>query len=276
MDSPVIGAGPRVAHLNWVQLAAGETERLLVCDMDSGVVQAAAVTREEIRFEPIATLNNPARAEVCDLDRDGTLDLLIADLGSFLPADHNLGRVIWLRGRPESPATYETVVLAEGMGRVCDVQPADFDGDGDTDLVVAEFGWRKTGRLVMLENTSGPGETLQFKLHVIDPRHGPIHVPVVDLNADQRPDILVLFAQEHEKVEAFLNEGPWQFRAQRLFEADRPTFGSSGIRLADLEGDGDIDVLYTNGDMFDNVHLRPSTACGGWRIVARVAGSTTN
>ena len=35
---------------------------------------------------------------VTDVDRDGTADLLVADLGEFFPADHDKGAVIWLRG----------------------------------------------------------------------------------------------------------------------------------------------------------------------------------
>ena len=36
------------------------------------------------------------------------------------------------------------------------------------------------------------------------------------------------------------------------------TYGSSGITLADLDSDDDLDVLYTNGDAFDNYYLNPS------------------
>ena len=36
-----------------------------------------------------------------------------------------------------------------------------------------------------------------------------------------------------------------------LFKAATPAFGSSGIQLVDLDHDGDVDILYTNGDNLD-------------------------
>ena len=38
---------------------------------------------------------------------------------------------------------------------------------------------------------------------------------------------------------------------RRLWAADNPAYGSSGIELVDLDADNDIDVLYINGDSFD-------------------------
>src|SRR5262249_12764906 len=34
-------------------------------------------------------------------------------------------------------------------------------------------------------------------------------------------------------------------------------FGSTGIELVDLDGDGDLDVLYTNGDALDSIIAKP-------------------
>jgi hypothetical protein len=89
----------------------------------------------------------------------------------------------------------------------------------------------------------------------IDGRHGTIHVPVADLNGDGRPDFVALISQEHETVVAFLNEGGGRFRAQALWSAPHPGWGSSGIQLVDLDGDGKLDVLYTNGDVLDRPYL---------------------
>src|SRR5438094_942272 len=45
-----------------------------------------------------------------------------------------------------------TITLLEDVGRVADVQAADFRGVGKLDLVVAEFGWLRTGKVIYLEN----------------------------------------------------------------------------------------------------------------------------
>jgi hypothetical protein len=205
--------------------------------------------------ESLAQLNHPAAIHPVDFG-DGRLGYVVAELGSFLPGDHNKGRVSWLR-ETEDKRDYDAVVLKDGLGRVADVRPADFDGDGRMDLIVAEFGWRKTGRILLLKQTGQDNGIPHFESSEIDSRHGAIHVPVADLNGDGRPDFVALISQEHEAVDAFLNQGGGRFERQRIFQADDPSFGSSGIELVDLDEDGDLDVLYTNGDSLDSHYLKP-------------------
>ena len=63
-------------------------------------------------------------------------------------------------------------------------------------------------------------------------------MPVGDLNKDGRPDFVALISQEHETVVAFLNEGNGRFRKETIYTAPHPAFGSSGIQLIDLDGQG--------------------------------------
>ncbi len=210
----------------------------------------------------LARLNNPCHAEPCDLDGDGSVDLVVADLGSSVPYDHALGRVVWLRRQGER---WEPVELAAGLGRVADVQPADLDGDGDQDLVVADFGLHRTGQVLWLENQQDDAGEITFRRHQVDPRPGAIHVPAVDLNQDGRLDFLGLISQEYECVEAYIQHDSVSpldtapvFARKRLWTGPDLTFGSSGISPVDLDQDGDLDVLYTNGDAFDNNIANPS------------------
>lgn len=131
------------------------------------------------------------------------------------------------------------------------MQVADFNGDGKLDLVVAVFGWTRHGEILYLENRTNDWSHPDFLPHVLDRRHGTIHVPVCDLNNDGRPDFVALISQEHEAVVAFLNEGNGRFRQETIYAAPHPAYGSSGIQLVDLNGDGKLDVLYTNGDALD-------------------------
>jgi hypothetical protein len=201
----------------------------------------------------LAEVSHPGHAEVLDLDKDGIPDVLVANLGSFRPTDSLKGSVVWLRGKGDG--TFTPVTLLEGVGRVADVQAADFRGVGKLDLVVAAFGWNQTGEIHYLKNTTTDWNHPRFEARVIDTRHGAIHVPVADLDGDGKPDFVALISQEHEVVVAFLNEGGGTFRKEVLYAAPHPGYGSSGIQLVDLDGDGDLDVLYTNGDTLDKPYL---------------------
>ena len=208
-----------------------------------------------LRSMPSADVANPAAIRATDLNRNGKSDLLIADLGSPLPADHDRGQVVWLADFDDTPASKPVSILS-GIGRVADVQPADLDNDGDTDVVVAEFGWHTTGGIHVLHNETTHTASPVFRAERIDSRPGTIHVPVTDLNGDGRLDFIALISQEHEVIDAFLNLSTG-FEKVRLYSAPDPSFGSSGIDLIDFDSDGDTDILYTNGDAFDSNLIKP-------------------
>lgn len=157
-----------VGHLRTDRSGSGGME-VVFSDMANGglFLEVFRTTAQSVRR--LAELQHPAAACCCDLNGNGLIDLVVADLGSFNPADHDRGRVVWIADMKDTLASRAVVPLCEGIGRVADVQPADFDGDGDVDLVVAEFGWHQTGRIFWLEN-QGDLVSPKFIPHVVDVR----------------------------------------------------------------------------------------------------------
>ena len=249
---------PALAGLTWIGPHKDRPGALLACDMRSGGLYAVSPSGEcKVVSAPEShLLANPCHIEPCDLDGDGLTDLVIADLGKIFPADHQEGRVVWFR-RTSEAGGYEPIEIGGALARVADVQPGDFDADGDQDLVVAEFGLHERGRILLLANQGNEAGKTRFALCELDPRHGAIHVPVTDLNGDGKLDFIALIGQEHEVVEAFLNRGDGAFEKQRIYTAPNPSWSSSGIQLVDMDADGDLDVLNTNGDGFDRYYLKP-------------------
>jgi FG-GAP-like repeat len=245
---------PAVSNLRLVDIDGDKQLDLLGTDMRQGVVFSGHPEKAGSALSVVASIPHPAHVTFTDVDQDGIMDLLVADLGTFFPEDHNLGAVVWLRGLAGGKFS---AFWLDGWPRVADVEAADFNGDGKNDLVVAAFGWRKTGLIAILENQTKNPSQPSFVTHVIDPRTGSIHVIPIDLNHDGRMDFVALLSQEHETVVAYINQGNFKFDQKVIYAAPHPNWGSSGIQLVDLDGDGNIDVLLTHGDTFDDGIVKP-------------------
>lgn len=192
----------------------------------------------------LADVPGPAHVDAADLDGDGDLDVLVASLGVLFPNNARIGAVIVLDN--DGRQSFTPRVLIDRVARVSDVRAGDLDGDGDLDLAVAQFGYDQ-GETRWLENRGN----WQFASHLLQELSGPINAVIADVDGDRDLDIVSLVSQEWEEIYVFVNDGRGGFTPQRIFGAANEDFGSSWISLADLDGDGDVDVLYSNGDAFD-------------------------
>jgi hypothetical protein len=250
---------PAVANVRWAFLSDGKRRDLLIADMRTSMLMMLSPWREEKqrRIRRLAgELNYPAHVELTDVNGDRGVDLVVAAHGQMNPGNETQGGVAVLFQRPNHK--FVPKVVAKGLGRPADAQAADLDGDGDQDLAVTAFGWRGPGKLLVLEQTSEAGTFLSsFQEKELDDRDGFIHVDPVDLNGDGKLDLVATLSQEHEQIVVFVNEGQLNFARKTLWAAPHPSWGSSGQQVVDLDGDGDLDVLLSNGDSLDDDLLKP-------------------
>jgi len=246
---------PGTANVNFVHLYDDRRFDLLISEMRFGKVLVLQPYQSLQQMRLLAKVPHPCHTEVVDLDGDGIRDILVANLGTVTPSDVTEGSIVWLRGTKSG--AFESVTLARDLGRVADVRAADFDGDEDLDIIAAVFGWRRVGEILYLENRTRDYASPEFVPYTIDSRPGGINVPIADLNGDGRPDFVALISQHFETVVAYLNRGGGRFEPKEIFAAEHPNWGSSGIDLVDIDGDGDLDVILANGDTLDDLVLKP-------------------
>lgn len=243
---------PRISHIDAVDL---DRDGLL----DVIVADATADAVSWIRQHPKGTFSEtvlaggmvaPAHVQAVDFDGDGDLDVLVAVLGMLFPNNDRIGSVVVLEN--DGAMVFRKHMVVERVARVSDVRAGDLDGDGDLDLAVAQFGY-DDGETRWIENKGG----WQFESHMLQTLSGPIHCEVVDMDGDGDLDLVSLVSQEWEEIYLFENEGRARFTPRLIYGSSNDDFGSSGIAIADLDRDGDADVLYTNGDAFDYIPPRP-------------------
>jgi hypothetical protein len=236
---------PQIANVSIVDLDRDGLPDVLVCDAGRRrLTWIRQFPKGEYAEHLIAELRAPGHVEPIDHDGDGDLDLLVADLGELFPSNQRIGSVIVLENT--GGGRFVPHVAAAGLPRVADVRGGDLDGDGDQDLAVAAFGYDH-GQTLWLENRGN----WTYAVHVLQELSGAVNALVADVDKSGTLDIVALVSQEWEEIWMFANGGGGRFTPRLLWGSSNADFGSSWLTPVDLDRDGDVDLLHSNGDAFD-------------------------
>jgi hypothetical protein len=162
-----------------------------------------------------------------DLDRDGDLD--VGQNGWWLqtPADLVFG-------------TWTQYTIDGGWPDLVATDIADVNADGRNDLLVAPS--ESTGQIVWYQAPANPGGT--WIPRVVGPADFVHDFGVADVDLDGDRDIV--FAEMHQSAQRrvgwFRNDGSGTSWAVQVVA----TTGSHNIRVADMDRDGDIDIMGSN------------------------------
>lgn len=241
-----------VTYLSEEDTVSGHSE-VVYCDSDNGRLMSVRLDQPSPPRILVDDLRAPVRVERSDLNGDGKTDLLVTDIGSIEPGSTGSGAVIaYLQG----DNMYNAIPLFQGRGRLADAVAGDLDGDGDTDVVIAEFGNGWEGGIWLLEQEAPWGEHPPVAQR-LDRRAGPVDLALTDLNGDGFLDIVAAIAQQHEVVVAWLGSSDGQRTLHTLTPTRHPAWGTISIEIADMDGDGAPDLIVANGDSLDTSELRP-------------------
>ncbi len=246
IDLPPEQERPQITSLQVLDIDGdSQKDDVICCDNNLGAVTWIHRVDGRWREKVLAFIPGPVQTSPIDFDGDGDLDLVVSSMGDIYPSELLTGELHLLLN--DGKGVFNATKILGDVARITDCAPADYDGDGDIDFLVAMFGWRKTGGIGLLRQ----GEGGQFSLEIVLRVNGCMRVIANDINGDEKPDFVALLTQQHEAIIQFENDGSGKFSNRIVTRANHPAFGSSNIQLRDLDQDGDEDILYTNGDMMD-------------------------
>ncbi|GAB4252548.1 MAG: VCBS repeat-containing protein [Saprospiraceae bacterium] len=199
-----------------------------------------------------------------DADGDGDQDLYVASGGNEFPQTSSalLDRLYLNRGGRFEKATLPPLLVFESTGAVA---AADFDQDGDTDLFVGErlkpfiYGVPGDGYLLLNDGEGRFTDMSNARAPALK-RIGMISAAAwADVDADGDPDLVL--AGEYMPVQVLRNEGG-------SFGNPEPVANSSGwwncLTLADLDGDGDLDLAAGNHGLNSRFKATPEKPLTMW------------
>lgn len=199
----------------------------------------------QFRKAPAPAIAPDAALTVCarlvDLDSDGDLDLLALRIaGGSIPAADTAQPVASRAWNNNRDGTYQDV--AEPLGLAFPDKPLaavvydDFDNDRDLDMVFFPVAGKP---IAWVNDRGGKYRQLDAAATGLDVL-GALSATSGDVDKDGRQDLLVFTGGE---ARLYLNRGPFRFELDEAFAKAFGVLGGSGGHMADMDNDGDLDIV---------------------------------
>ena len=193
--------------------------------------------------QEVSVGSNPQNVVPADVDGDGDIDLLTANtFGLSVSVRLNNGAGVFA-----APATGAEVIVAGSGESIQIVTAFDVDGDGDLDLLTSHYDGASNRVSVRLNNGTGGFVTpaTGAEVNVGSGAVGFITVVGADVDGDGDLDLLAANAGSNT-VSVRLNDGTGMFTAPVTGAVVSVGNAPYGLAAADVDGDGDLDLLTAN------------------------------
>lgn len=235
---------------NTVSTNVGGAKDVQVTDLDSDgdldIVAAAKTDNRVLWFESNGAtnptfstrvlasgtdLNGASSLAATDVDRDGDIDLVVAST--------NAGKLVWLDNDGDTfLPTFTLRELSDTVVGIQDIIVADIDGDGDSDLGIAQF----SGDTIswFRDQTIHSSTTFPNPLELTRTSDGTYDVVLGDIDGDGDLDIVASSAYDNSIRWYEQNSQDGSFTARLVGNFAN---GPRGLHLADIDADGDLDIV---------------------------------
>lgn len=193
--------------------------------------------------EIVALNRNSSSGRWVDYDDDGDLDMLVAVLSGSVLQYRNDGAAGFAR-------VTESVIARLGANSR-KIGPADYDNDGDIDLLISQ---RNGADNLLLQNRGDGSFEPVTDSDVVNDGGNSTCVEWADVDDDGDLDVFICNSGEPNFL--YRNDGAGQF--ERIISGDIVTdIGrTGGGSWADFDGDGDLDLFTSNVANQDNILYR--------------------
>jgi hypothetical protein len=267
---------------------SGEFNFGIFFNAGNGIFLPEKSYRLEDRLDPPsvigADVNNDKKADIILVDQNKNTIIVIVNPGDsmFLSAigyrldqgtgpmspsvfdinDDNYPDIIWANYNGNSVGVLfnfgngsfhsETVYPTGSESQPTFVSVVDVNQDDKPDIVVANSNKNNVGVLL----NSGNGRFLPQTTYSTGNNSSPRCVSVVDLNGDNKPEIIVANHNEHN-VGILVNIGNGRFLPEKTYSTG-PNSNPQFLSVVDVNGDGKPDIVVANSNM-DNVDVMLAT-----------------
>ena len=217
----------------------------------------------------ISTAANGAQSVfAADVDRDGDTDVLSAsqldDKIAWYENDGTPAVGVWTARAISTAADGATSVFA-----------ADVDGDGDTDVLSAS---QLDDTIAWYENDATPDVGAWTEHAISTAANGASSVFAADVDGDGDADVLSASSVDN-KIAWYPNDGTPEAGAWTAHVISTTAIAASSVIAADVDGDGDTDVLSASGGYRLAWHENDGTpSVGAWRArrISSEAGTSNS
>ncbi|WP_299381991.1 T9SS type A sorting domain-containing protein [uncultured Lacinutrix sp.] len=216
--------------------------------------------QEQIVYDNASNPSGAVAVYAADLDNDGNMDLISSDY---------YGKIYWFRNTDGQGTFGSHQTITVNAEKFESIYASDIDNDGDMDVISAS---KDDNKIAWYENTDGQGTFGAQQIIATLDQAGLVYA--VDIDNDGDSDILAAGYSNDGEVVWYENiDGQGAFGSEQIIASNINLI--STIDTADIDNDGDIDVLFSSTNDSKVVWFENTDGQGTFGTQQIIASGTT-